>query len=577
MEMEERNKLYEQVTKIIEDSLSDYINSTLEELTSRIGDLKSRIIEDIETKENEKLNEVRKVIDEKVKSNEIAENVKTQSEHISDNKLKELESKLDEIIREKVYNKEREFEGIIEKALKSKETQEKISQEIVKWLSEHKDFLSDILEDRIKAIITEKKEKELTKNIEDFLKSGDFKDMIKLQFMNYLATSRDAFTNAAKEALREQIEREGDKVLKEAMKNVDEMVKEIVENRMKEALGEKLDNVVDEFKNTINELKGQIEELKNKLSNLSEDKPTEEAGESVEESEVGEQEEPKLELHENIEEHIEGISSDESNEMVEEEESGVEAESIAVEDVEVSEPVAKIFPEERGIRLTDILRIKYYGHSSFLFSNSKVKLIMDPYKKGALNGSIAYESIEDVADLVTVSHGHMDHAAWKEIPGNPTLVEATGDKVIKGIKFKGIYTYHDKAHGALRGSNMVFSVELSGAKIVHLGDLGHILTNDQVKEIGLVDILIVPVGGYFTIDAEDAWQVVEQLDPLVVIPVHYRTQYVDLPISDVTPFLKDVEKYGFLLEELGVSEIEIDRLPKKKTVWIFEPANVGKI
>ncbi len=570
MEMEEKDRLYEEVRRIIEESISSYIRNTIDELTNRIEELKNRISEDIETKENEKLNEVQTVIDEKVKSEEIAENVKTQAEQIAANKQSELENNLDEIIKEKVSHKEREFEDIIEKTLKSKDTQEKISQEIVYWMSEHKDFLTNVLEDKVKAIITEKKEKELTRNIEDFLKSGDFKDMIKLQFMNYLATSKDLFTNAAKEALREQIEREGEKVLKEAMKNTDSLVKEVVESKIQETLGEKLDNVIGELKSTIDDLKKQIEELKNKVQEASATAP------APAEETPSESEQPELELAENVEEHIEGLASGEGDEIVEEEENT--SESVAVEEPPqeetVTEPVTRISAEERGIRLTDILKIKYYGHSSFLISNSNVKIIMDPYKKGALDGAINYEPIEDIADIVTVSHGHMDHAGWKEIPGNPTLVEAGGEKVINGVRFKGISAFHDKAHGALRGTNMIFTVEISGARLVHLGDLGHILTTEQVREIGLVDILMIPVGGYFTIDAEDAWQVVEQLDPLVIIPIHYKTQYVDLPIADVTQFTDKAEDYGYRVEELGTSEIEIERLPRKKTVWIFEPANV---
>ena len=568
MEMEERDRLYEEVQKIIEESISSYIKDTIDELTSRIEELKSRINQEIETKENEKLNEVQNAIDENVHSNEIAEETKNRAEEIAKSKQSELEQRLDEIIKEKVGQKENEFENTIEKAIKSKDTQEKISHEIINWISVHQDFLTDVLEGKVKSIISEKKEKDITRSIEEFIKSGDFRDMIKLQFMNYLATSRDAFTQAAKEALREQIEREGSKVLKDAMKDIDAIVRQVVEKKVEESLGERFDSVVSELKTTIEELKKQVEEIKNASMNSSTPSTTTEPEPAAEQ--------PELELEDNIDEHIEGLSKDEGNEVVEEEPVG---EGVTVEERPSEEPeaesVTRIAPEERGIRLTDILRVKYYGHSSFLISNSKVKIIMDPYKKGALDGAINYEPIEDIADIVTVSHGHMDHAGWKEIPGNPVLVEAEGEKVVNGIKFKGIPAFHDKAHGALRGSIMIFSVEISGAKLVHLGDLGHVLTNDQVREIGLVDILIIPVGGYFTIDAEDAWQVIDQLDPLVVVPVHYKTPYVDLPISDVSGFTSRAEQYGYKVDELGTSEIEIERLPRKKTVWIFEPANVS--
>lgn len=573
MEMEEREKLYEEVQKIIEESISAYIKSTIDELSQKIEELKNRISEEIETRENEKLNEVQTAIDEKVKSEEIAESVKAQANSIAEEKTQKLQETLDELIKEKVANKEKEFSEVIEKTLKSRDTQEKISNEIVTWLSEHKDFLSNVLEDKVKAIITEKKEKEIVRNIEDFLKSGDFKDMIKLQFMNYLATSRDAFTNAAKEALREQIEREGEKVLKEAMKDIDSTVREVVEKKIEESLGEKLETVVSDLKSTIEELKKEVENLKSSV-----EKGTPEP-ESAEEEKVEEEREGhQLELTDNMEEHIEGLTGGENDEVVEEESTSVQVEEAPVsteEEEKKEEPVQRIESEERGIRLTDILRIKYYGHSSFLVSNSEVKILMDPYKKGALDGAINYEPINDIADIVTVSHGHMDHAGWKEIPGDPVLIEAAGEKVVKGVRFKGISAYHDKAHGALRGSNMIFVVEISGARLVHLGDLGHILTTDQIREIGLVDILIVPVGGYFTIDAEDAWQVVEQLDPLVVIPVHYKTPYVDLPVSEVTPFINRADDYGYKVDDLQRSELEIERLPKKKTVWVFKPANIA--
>ncbi len=569
MEMEERDRLYEQVQKIIEDSISSYIRSTIDELTRRIEELKHRLSEEIETRENEKLSEVQAAIDERVKSGEIAQRVESEAGEIASEKLQKLRDTLDDLIRRKVAEKEREFAEVIEKTLKSKDTQEKISDEIVNWLSEHRDFLTSVLEDKVKSIITEKKEKEIVKNIEDFLKSGDFKDMIKLQFMNYLATSRDIFTNAAKEALREQIEREGEKVFKGAIKDIDTMVRDVVEKKVEEGLGEKFEAVISEMKMSVEELKKEMDELKERLKNLKEGVV------SVKEESEEEGAEHQLELAEDMEEHIEGLTGAANDEVVEEEVTEKTEKTPVIVEEKIEEPVRRIEKEERGIRLTDILKIKYYGHSSFLISNSNVKIIMDPYKKGALDGAINYEPIEDIADIVTVSHGHMDHAGWKEIPGNPVLIEAAGEKVVKGIRFKGVPAYHDKAHGALRGSNMIFVVEISGARLVHLGDLGHILTAEQIRDIGLVDILIVPVGGYFTIDAEDAWQVVEQLDPLVVIPVHYKTPYVDLPISDLTPFINRAEDYGYRVEELGASEIEIERLPKKKTVWVFTPANVA--
>ncbi len=122
--------------------------------------------------------------------------------------------------------------------------------------------------------------------------------------------------------------------------------------------------------------------------------------------------------------------------------------------------------------------------------------------------------------------------------GNPKVVRGTGRSKAKGIEFKGIASYHDDAGGRLRGNNIIFCFEVDGIRVCHLGDLGHLLDDKQVKEIGSVDILLIPVGGYYTIDAKAATQVCSQLKPKVIIPMHYKTEKGLPEIAGVDEFLR---------------------------------------
>ena len=185
------------------------------------------------------------------------------------------------------------------------------------------------------------------------------------------------------------------------------------------------------------------------------------------------------------------------------------------------------------------MKIKWYGHSAFLItSDDGVKIVLDPYESGGYNGALAYGKISDKADIAVTSHEHADHADTKSLPGSPQILKEGGTHAIKGISFKGIATFHDPSKGSERGTNTIFTFTVDGVKVCHLGDLGHGLTDKEVAEIGPVDVLLIPVGGYFTIDAQQATRVVEQIKPKVVIPMHYKTEKCDFPIAPVDDFLK---------------------------------------
>jgi len=172
------------------------------------------------------------------------------------------------------------------------------------------------------------------------------------------------------------------------------------------------------------------------------------------------------------------------------------------------------------------MKVELLGHACFLItSDSGVEIICDPYKYLGLG--LKYDKIGLSADIVTKSHGHGDHSAVDEVDGNPTIVDSAGRTQIKGIDIAGIACYHDEAKGSQRGDNIIFCFDIDNMRLCHLGDLGHVLSDGQVSDIGQVDVLLVPVGGKFTIDPAAATKVCAQIKPLVIIPMHVKTAKCD--------------------------------------------------
>jgi len=181
------------------------------------------------------------------------------------------------------------------------------------------------------------------------------------------------------------------------------------------------------------------------------------------------------------------------------------------------------------------MKIKYFAHASFLFtSSSGVRVITDPY---GVTKDLTYGKIEETADVVIVSHDHFDHNEVRSIRGRPSVLKGHGVANVKGIAFVGIPTFHDEAEGRKRGGNVVFCFEMDGVRVCHLGDLGHLLNDGDIAAIGSVDVLCVPVGGYYTIDAKEATSVCASLSPKVILPMHYKTPKCQLPITGVEDFL----------------------------------------
>ena len=217
-----------------------------------------------------------------------------------------------------------------------------------------------------------------------------------------------------------------------------------------------------------------------------------------------------------------------------------------------------------------MMNIKYLGHAAFaITSDAGLKIITDPYEVNEELG-LTYGEINESADIVTVSHDHFDHCNVAAVKGNPEVVRRAGRSTAKGVEFRGIASYHDEAKGKLRGNNIIFCFELDGIRLCYLGDLGHLLDDKQVSEIGSVDILFIPVGGYYTIDAKAATQVCNQLKPRVIIPMHYKTEKGIPNIVGVDEFIKG--KNNVTRQDSSEVEFKAGKLPASTQIMVLKSA-----
>jgi L-ascorbate metabolism protein UlaG (beta-lactamase superfamily) len=214
------------------------------------------------------------------------------------------------------------------------------------------------------------------------------------------------------------------------------------------------------------------------------------------------------------------------------------------------------------------MKIKWLGQCCFVItSNTGVKIILDPYQvvRGLKWGEITGES----ADAVTVSHDHFDHNNIQAVVGNPVVITTKTTKV-KGIEIRAIHSYHDEKQGQVMGENAIICFAVDGIRLCHLGDLGQTLTAKQLAEIGAVDVLFIPVGGVYTIDASGATKLCERIKPKIIFPMHYRCQWLPtFPGTTVAPFLE-----GKKVIRLDKSELEFtpETLPTESQVLMLKPA-----
>lgn len=197
--------------------------------------------------------------------------------------------------------------------------------------------------------------------------------------------------------------------------------------------------------------------------------------------------------------------------------------------------------------------ITWLGQSCFKIQDKigpeGVTLVTDPFDK-----TIGLKAPNFEADIITVSHDHHDHNNAASLRGNPFVITSAGEYDKKEISIHGVEAYHDEKHGAERGINIIYRIEMEGISITHLGDLGHVLDSKQLEVLTGTDILLIPVGGKFTIDAKKAVEVVSQIEPRIVIPMHYK-------IPGLTVDIEGVEKF---VKEMGIAATEEEKLKISK-------------
>jgi L-ascorbate metabolism protein UlaG (beta-lactamase superfamily) len=217
------------------------------------------------------------------------------------------------------------------------------------------------------------------------------------------------------------------------------------------------------------------------------------------------------------------------------------------------------------------MKVKYYGHASFKLTTEKgVRIILDPYESGAFGGGLTYGKITDEADLVLTSHDHADHNHVADIRGKFTRIDKEGAYDVAGVKIQAVPCFHDPSQGKERGKNLMFVVEADGLRLAHVGDLGHVLDAAAVKKLGPVDVLLLPVGGFYTIDAGEATRVMNDVKPKVTIPMHFKTEKCGFPIATVDDFTAGKAR----AQKLNTSEAEFtrDKLPKESEIIVLKHA-----
>lgn len=208
------------------------------------------------------------------------------------------------------------------------------------------------------------------------------------------------------------------------------------------------------------------------------------------------------------------------------------------------------------------MEIKYIGQSSFVIEHQKTKIITDPFSPAI---GFTMPSLE--AQIITLSHAHEDHNFVEAIGGDPIVFDTPGEYEKDTIRITGFASFHDKENGAERGKNTIFKFEIGELSILHLGDLGHTLTEGLCEEIGNVNVLLIPVGGHFTINADEAAKVIAKLEPNIVIPMHFRTALH----SDSFALVAPIEDF---LKKMGKSDQETTKSLKVENATLTEDTQI---
>lgn len=211
--------------------------------------------------------------------------------------------------------------------------------------------------------------------------------------------------------------------------------------------------------------------------------------------------------------------------------------------------------------------ITYLGHSSFKIKTKTATIVTDPYS----SEMVGFKFPKTEADVVTISHGHSDHNCLEAISGSPLVIDIPGEYETKGIYIFGFSAAHDNKAGEERGQNNIYVIESEGLRIAHLGDLGAAPSGKIMEEISGVDVLMIPVGGVATIGPKEASDLVVKIEPLIVIPMHYKAEGIGETFKDFAPVADFLSEMGAdkveVLDKLSISK---DKLPEETKVVVLE-------
>lgn len=199
--------------------------------------------------------------------------------------------------------------------------------------------------------------------------------------------------------------------------------------------------------------------------------------------------------------------------------------------------------------------ITYLGHSSFLIKTKEAKIITDPFDPKKVGLPYPKQS----ADIVTISHHHHDHDNVDGVKDYKKVFDWPGEYEIANVRIFGFQSFHDASQGEERGENVIYRFETEGLSVVHMGDIGHLPDDKLIDQLGDIDILLIPVGGTFTITAVQAAEVVKKLDPAIVIPMHFRAEGMPADLAE------KLEPVSDFLQRMSVPELQpVDKLTVKK-------------
>ncbi len=204
------------------------------------------------------------------------------------------------------------------------------------------------------------------------------------------------------------------------------------------------------------------------------------------------------------------------------------------------------------------MKIAWYGQSCFKLmaktnNGDKITILIDPFSK-----EIGLTPPRGAADIVIVSHDHYDHNNVKTVSGEPFVIDGPGEYDVKKVFIRGIYSFHDNSKGEERGVNTISIIEAEDIKVCHLGDLGQKeLSDNQLEKIGEVDVLMVPVGGTFTINGSEAVKIINQIEPMLVIPMHYKIPGLSVKLNPVDKFLEEIGGERETVEELSIQKKDL--------------------